>query len=422
MYFHQLSRALLFHGQTASSILRHHSSQTTTLGRLRVKSITESHRATALPPLSSRNSSRARPDRIPTRSYWEQKKKTYQDPSEATMVDQHQRVDIELVFDFDGTITTEDTIESLVNAAIDIQVTRGVSRDRLVSAWDHIVQSYAEDLDHHNHTYVAPDGRPPVRPLDIAMAQLWPIRHLEEPIQVLLDRYSGRQRRHVELASLARLKDEGLFRGIGPDDLLRAGQSDRAEPRVYIREGFDWFFGQARLQNHDTHILSVNWSADYIKGVLGTNFDMTSIIANKTNPDDGSISALGVFEEHNDEELWPDILTVANDKLVALQNLYWKRKAFKPEKELIFIYFGDSTTDIECLMEVGGVIMADDEGQLLRLLRQEIDYHVPHVSEWEEGGFTCWARNFRELLEYAYLTRRVMAAENHARQRSLVDQ
>lgn len=339
------------------------------------------------------------------------------------MGDHRQDVAIELVFDFDDTITTKDTIASLARAAIEFHAGRGSSGNGngVASAWEHIVRSYVEDINHHDHTYVASDAQPPTRPVDIAMAQIRPNGRLEEPTRIPLDRYSGRQRRQVELASLTRVKDEGLFRGVLPDHLLRAGQLDRVESRVRIREGFDCFFAQARSQSHDMHVLSVNWSADYIKGVLGS-YDMTSIIANRTNPEDGSISASGVFENCNDRGLWPDVLTVANDKLMALRNLYWRRKALNPDKELIFIYFGDSTTDVECFMEVGGVIIAEDESRLLRLLRQDANYHVPHVSEWKEGGFNCWARNFRELLQYAYLTRRVVAAENYARQRPLVGQ
>lgn len=318
------------------------------------------------------------------------------------MGDHHQGVSIELVFDFDGTITTEDTIASIAEAAIRVS-----PRKEMASAWDYIVRSYVEDMEHYHRTYVAPDGSSP-----------------EEPLQVLLDRYSGCQRRHVESASLARVKDAGLFQGIWPDYLLRAGQLDKAKCQVRIREGFDWFFKHAQLQGHGMHILSVNWSIDYIKGVLGTRYDMTSVIANRTDPEDGSISTSGAFEESNDREAWPDVLAVANDKLVAMRNLYRRRKASNPGKELIFIYFGDSTTDVECLIEVGGVIISNGEGSLLQLLQQYIGHQVPHVSEWEEDGLTCWARNFSELQQFDYITRRVVAAEkNNARpQRSIVGQ
>lgn len=343
-----------------------------------------------------------------------------QDPDEATTGDRLQDVALELIFDFDGTITTEDTIASLVKAAMDFQVDRGSSRSGMTSAWKRIEQSYAQDLTNHHKTYVAPDGKPPETHADIAMARLWPIRRLISPTHIMMDRFSGRQRRHVELASLARVKDDGLFQGIWHEYLLSAGQQDRLNSRVRIREGFESFFTQASRQDHDMHVLSVNWSADYIKGVLG-NCNMTSIIANKITPEDGSISATGAFEESNERELWPDVLTVANDKLMALRSLYWRRKLLIPDKDLHFIYFGDSATDIECFVEVGGVIISNDEdGGLLSILRQELNYDVPHISVWEEGGFVCWARDFSELLQSDYLRRRVLAAETSAKQSHLV--
>lgn len=343
------------------------------------------------------------------------------DPDEATMGDRLQGVALELIFDFDGTITTEDTIASLVEAAMVFHVDRGsATSSGMTSAWKRIEQSYAQDLINHQKTYVAPDGTPPETPAGIAMARLWPIKRLESPTHIMVDRFSGRQRRHVELASLARVKDEGLFRGVWPEYLLSAGLLDRLHSRVRIREGFESFFTQASQQDHNMHVLSINWSADYIKGVLD-NCDMTSIIANKTNPEDGSISATGAFEECVKRGLWPEVLTVANDKLMALRSLYWRRKLLMPDKDLQFVYFGDSTTDVECFAEVGGVVISNDEGSsLLSVLRQDLNYHVPHVSMWEEGGFVCWARNFSELLQYDYLTRRAVAAETSVKQSGLV--
>ncbi|KUI65931.1 hypothetical protein VM1G_01301 [Cytospora mali] len=320
-----------------------------------------------------------------------------------------QDVAIELVFDFDGTITTDDTIASLAKAAMDFHVDRGRSRSEMASAWKTIEQSYAQDLSNYHKTYAAPDGKPPETPLETAMARLWPIRRLETPKAITMDRFSGHQRRHVELASLARVEDEGLFKGIWPDYLVSAGQQDRLKSRVCLRKGFDTFATLAK-RNHEMHILSVNWSDSYVKGVLGSDI-MTSVIANTINPEDGSISATGAFENLNQHGLWPEVLTVAQDKLAALRSLYCRRQLLNPNKELLFIYFGDSTTDVECFMEIGGVIISDREDSgLLNLLRYELGYYVPHVAEWEESGFTCWARDFSELLKHNYLERRALAA------------
>ncbi|ROW01448.1 hypothetical protein VPNG_07564 [Cytospora leucostoma] len=332
------------------------------------------------------------------------------------MGDHHQQVAVELILDFDGTITTADTIASLAKAAIELQVkNRGRSRSEMASAWAAIEQAYAHDLREYQNTYVYQNGKQTEQTPDSSMATLRPVQGLEggTPLDIIMDRLSCRQRRHIELASLARVKDEGVFKGVQHEDLFSAGQQDRSESRVRLREGFDPFITQAK-KKHDVHVLSVNWSASYINGVL-SGYDMASVLANTTNPEDGRISASQAgFENLVPRGHWPEVLTVARDKVVALRHLYWRQKLLKPDENLQFIYFGDSATDFECLKEVGGVILSNDEGgSLLRMLRKELAYQIPHVSQWTEGEFICWARDFNELSKANYLARRVFAAENN---------
>ncbi|KAK4131738.1 hypothetical protein BT67DRAFT_427122 [Trichocladium antarcticum] len=63
------------------------------------------------------------------------------------------------------------------------------------------------------------------------------------------------------------------------------------------------------------------------------------------------------------------------------------------------VYFGDSTTDLACLVEADlGVVMADDgESKLLKTLRR-VGLEVPHVGQWEDGRRLVWARDFDEVL------------------------
>lgn len=324
-------------------------------------------------------------------------------------------VDVELIFDFDGTITTEDTISSLAKAAIEFQVERGGRpRAEMETAWEGIQQKYVDDLQEHQRTYRTPTGKPPETPLDAAIARIWPVRHAETLSDIMVDRLSGRQRRHVELASLARVKDEGLFKGIWPSYLFNAGQQDRLASRVRLREGFAAFIAGAR-DGHDMHILSVNWSDSYIKGVL-SDYEFDSVLANRTDMKDGNISATrGAFVDPKERGFWPEILTVGRDKLVVLRNLYWRKRALKPHKAIKFIYFGDSTTDLECLAEVGGVVMSSDgAGGLLTMIRQVLGFYIPHVSEWKEDNFLCWARDFAELRQFDFLERKRKATRQEA--------
>lgn len=400
---------------TPSSIFRY-LSLSTNIGRLQDKALLNPHTRFTLLPLSCLFQIKQQPIRRLAKLH-ASRKTTKQDTIEATMGDHHQHVAMELIFDFDGTITTADTITSLAKAAMELQTTKqGRSRSEMASAWAAIEQAYAHDLREYQNTYVYQNGKPTEQPLDSSMATLPPLQDLKggTPLDIIMNRLSCRQRRHIELASLARVKDEGVFRGIRHEDLYSAGQQDRNESRVRLREGFGPFITKAK-KKHDVHVLSVNWSASYISGVL-SGYDMASVIANTTHPEDGSISASQAgFEKLVPPGHWPEVLTVARDKVVALRHLYWRQKLLKPDKNLQFIYFGDSATDFECLKEVGGLIMSNDAGgSLLRILRRELGYQIPHVSQWTEGEFICWARDFNELSKANYLARRVFAAENNS--------
>ena len=88
-------------------------------------------------------------------------------------------------------------------------------------------------------------------------------------------------------------------------------------------------------------------------------------------------------------------LVTAGDKLRAMESLTARLKEEK------VVYFGDSTTDLACLVGADlGVVMADDaESKLLRTLKR-IGLDVLHVGEpWVEGRKLVWARDFDEVLQ-----------------------
>lgn len=175
----------------------------------------------------------------------------------------------------------------------------------------------------------------------------------------------------------------------------------------------------------DIHILSVNWSASYIRGVLSRE-DISSVIANDINPADGSVNALpsssvgGIASGD-----WPGVLAVGLDKLLALRCLHQRRQEAKPEQPVEIVYFGDSTTDLECLLEFGGIVISPkaeiaqrhgtkttnptstglNGNDPLHVLRTELNYNVPHVSEYK-GELICWARDFAEIKGSNFLEKR----------------
>jgi thiamine phosphate phosphatase / amino-HMP aminohydrolase len=169
----------------------------------------------------------------------------------------------------------------------------------------------------------------------------------------------------------------------------------------------------------------VNWSAAYIKGVLSKE-EISTVIANEINPKDGSINATPSTPTGVASVEWPDVLTVGLDKLSALRCLQRQQRKNEPERSLGLVYFGDSTTDIECLLEFGGVVISSNPNMekrpstrtasshkmlvkgsdLLHMLQTMLNYNVPHVSLYE-GEPICWARDFAEVIQSSHLRKRV---------------
>ncbi|KAK2610423.1 hypothetical protein N8I77_003853 [Diaporthe amygdali] len=308
---------------------------------------------------------------------------------------------LELVFDFDGTITEDDSIAWVLDAALSYHKANSSPETyhSLANSWRRVVESYVADLDAYHRCFCPATQADDSTPLDVAR-----------------NHFSNDQRRQIERASLSRVQDAGLFCGVPLEYLFQSGHKHREQGTIKLRRGFPDLVHLIRSHSavpeaSDVQILSVNWSASYIRGVL-TQEDISSVIANDINPADGSISALSVTADDNTSEGWPNVLTVGSDKLSALRCLYRRQQRTKPGLPVEIVYFGDSTTDLECLLEFGGIVISPEAGisgsagDLLRVLRAKLNYHVPHVFEYK-GEQICWAIDFTEIKESSFLQKRV---------------
>lgn len=155
-----------------------------------------------------------------------------------------------IFFDFDGTITTNDTIGLVAQAVLqwrretcDEDLTRRVS-----ASWQRIQDAYAQDMNNYE------SSQPPKAQRTTREAE---IDHL-------------RGRREIEAASLRRVNESGMFHGFGMHQLFQAGVRDREAGRLFLRDGFEQFIRSLKEADPTCmiHVLSVNWSASYIRGVL----------------------------------------------------------------------------------------------------------------------------------------------------------
>lgn len=262
---------------------------------------------------------------------------------------------IRLILDFDGTITTKDTISHLASAGIAAQ--KLSRRVQLQPKWDRLVKAYLEDYDDYKYRFTPSEAKR---------------TRLEDEKRFLSGLY------HVERASLRRVEEAGIFHGMDAAAMRKAGVDALENGDVQLRGGFGRITDLARERGWPVNVVSVNWSADFVRGVLGNSVPENNVTANNTR--DGIIcgpDALG-------------LLVCSPDKLRAMRHLGGAD-----------VYFGDSTTDLECLLEAErGVVMGDGKSSLLHALRR-LGFEVPHVGATDAK--VVWAQSFDEVLDSGML-------------------
>lgn len=285
---------------------------------------------------------------------------------------------MQLIFDFDGTITEKDTISVLVQSAIAFQEKH--HGRHLQATWDTAVQNYLDDYRAYKTTY---------RPTESQ-------RHsVAEEVQFL----SGLK--DVENASVDRVGRSGIFSGLRQADLFQMGVELVSSGNIVLRSGFKETVELAERKGWGMSVLSVNWSQAFIEGVLHPL--SIPVVANEIDKD-GHIKG---------PELLGRRLTASSDKAT------WLRREENPERpsDEKIIYFGDSITDMECLLLRGGIAIStttstDTEipsslpsSSLVQTLSR-VGVGVSHVGSRhdEANRFTIyWARDFNEVLQSGIL-------------------
>lgn len=267
-----------------------------------------------------------------------------------------------LIFDFDGTITQQDTIGELARSAMELQRRRRINGGDLQASWDQVVQSYVDDYRSYGKSHPAQeDSRTCV----------------EDEIRFL----SGMK--DVEETSLARVAESRIFAGLDAEMLSQAGADAVKEGRIKIRRGFPEMISLANERGWSVSVVSVNWSRAFIRGALRPH--ILDVVANEFSAD-GSITG---------PEFIRGRMTNVCEKRKALEHLV-------KEKDGRVVYFGDSTTDMQCILGGGVVISDQDDSSLLRTLRR-VGVSVPHVGERAADVEVSWARDFQEVLKSGLL-------------------
>lgn len=270
---------------------------------------------------------------------------------------------MDIILDFDGTITSHDTTANLAQSALDIQLSQGKD---MSAQWKSIVQNYELDLKRRMQEY---QPQPHMR------------TRVEEEFLYL------RGLKDVDLRSQKRVNESGLFSGLDSDLLATAGSRAVREGKVRLRAGFEAFVDEMIKRGHKIKVISVNWSSAFIRGAL-SNQEL-DIFANEI-AENGHISG-------PDSLLLGDSspITTSGDKLRVLLSIL-PRQGDGMQR---CVYIGDSTTDLECLLHCKGVVIAESvDTELLSALRR-LSVEVPHVREANvKPSDICWARDFFDVL------------------------
>jgi thiamine phosphate phosphatase / amino-HMP aminohydrolase len=259
--------------------------------------------------------------------------------------------------------------------------------DNLSSRWDDVVKAYVSDYKSHVSSYAPP-----------ASDRLC----VEDEITFL------RSQKHVETKSLGRINECALFRGISRDAFLEAGRQVVRDGTVKLRPGFQQLVRTALDKGRKVNVVSVNWSAAFIEGACGFAEGDISVYANEVRENDGTVlgpdllgsdddgSRITGEEKKEEEEEKGRNLTNCCDKRDVMRAVLRNDTA---AHDAPFFYFGDSTTDMECLLEATrGIVIADsEESSLIRTLRR-IGKRVPHVRDAEADDQVVWASDFHEVM------------------------
>ncbi|KAI1179330.1 hypothetical protein F4777DRAFT_470456 [Nemania sp. FL0916] len=341
-----------------------------------------------------------------------------------------------LFLDFDGTITTEDTVTHLANFALRFQAERSGggsnsrgdgttqvdgatsqvhqdgggsgggsgggdgdgdgnnNRDDLSARWAAVVQAYVTEYKAHATSYTPREAER---------------RHVDTEIAFL------RSQKHVERASLRRINQCALFRGISAAAFREGGRALARDGVVKLRPGFRRLVREALRRGWRVNVVSVNWSAAFIEGVCDCDCDGPTatgaggihVVANEVREHDGAVLGPGVLAGDGllaDDEVEEACertgrnLTNSCDKRDAVREVMRQQNT----EDKPFFYCGDSTTDMECLLEATrGIVMADDESSTLIKTLRRLGKQVPHVRDAEANDRLVWASNFEEVLQHS---------------------
>ncbi|ORY95918.1 HAD-like domain-containing protein, partial [Syncephalastrum racemosum] len=169
-------------------------------------------------------------------------------------------------------------------------------------------------------------------------------KHCKQPwsyfVSTYMDDYGKMEQREAEARSLARIHQNGVFKGLTRAQIYEYGQSRSAS---LLRAGVKEALGERPFD-----VVSVNWSPDWIRGVLDT-LPVRQVYCNDLIYDG----------DYATGEIEPAVLVTEDKQAVIRKHV--------PEGD--YLYVGDSMGDLLPLVDARIPIVIGDNKKLLDTLR-----------------------------------------------------
>lgn len=298
---------------------------------------------------------------------------------------------INLVLDWDGTITAKDTMFAYGKIA-DIRDARLNREQNGSKMFEGFGKAWMDDYSKHEQAY-----RPRAHERKTVMQESAWLKSLS----------------YVESSSAERVESSGFFAGVTHNDISISARELLRDGAVTLRPGWQDLFlraqdgGSPRLIS-SIGILSVNWSETFIRASL-------QAAASRSGLDDRLLPALGnlpiaaneingIYEPGGSSGR----LTDANHAIIRTS--FDKLSNFPSRQGFLNIYVGDSATDFDCLLAADlGICIRDDpmgsSAQTLAETISRVGHMVPHVDDmknWQQletsKSNLLWAQDLDQIV------------------------
>ena len=298
---------------------------------------------------------------------------------------------INLILDWDGTITAKDTMFAYGKIA-DIRDARLNREQNGPKMFEGFGKAWIDDYSKHEQAY-----KPRAHERNaVAEESAW-LKSLSS----------------VETSSAERVESSGFFAGVTHSDIATAAKELLEDSAVTLRPGWQDLFlraqgGRSPRLISNISILSVNWSESFIRaslkaaaqsvvpdGRLLATLDHLTIAANEIS---------GIHEPGGSSGR----LTDANH--ATIRTSFDKLHNFPSRERYLNVYVGDSATDFDSLLAADlGICIRDDPmgsssktlAETMSRVGQEVQ-HIDRIKAWQQLSTSksnvLWAQDLAEIV------------------------